>query len=99
MFRPGEDLSLGMIGNPLTSYTVLPLSEEDYSDVPDDLPQIRGYEAKWIPESPYYKIKSVQAVLPEETEKFITECCMKLYERLEVRDYGGLIGVWRAVNA
>lgn len=84
----GKDLSVGIIGNPLTSYTVFPIIEEDYSDVPADLPRICGYEAKWIQDSPYYKIKSVPTNLAETTEKFILECCMKLFERLECRDYG-----------
>jgi D-alanine-D-alanine ligase len=83
----GKDLSVGIIGNPLTSYTVLPITEEDYSDVPADLPRICGYEAKWLPDSPYYQIKSVPTNLAETTEKFIVECCMKLFERLECRDY------------
>jgi len=83
----GKDLSVGIIGNPLTSYTVLPLTEEDYSDVPSGLPRICGYEAKWLPNSPYYKIKSIPTNLAERTEKFIVECCMKLFERLECRDY------------
>ncbi len=83
----GKDLSVGVIGNPLTSYTVLPITEEDYSDVPEELPRICGYEAKWLPDSPYYKIKSVPTNLEETTEKFIVECCMKLFERLECRDY------------
>jgi D-alanine-D-alanine ligase len=83
----GKDLSVGIIGNPLTSYTVLPITEEDYSEVPKDLPRICGYEAKWLPDSPYYKIKSVPANLTEAAEKFIVECCMKLFERLECRDY------------
>jgi len=83
----GKDLSVGIIGNPLTSYTVLPITEEDYSEVPEDLPRICGYEAKWLPDSPYYKIKSIPANLTEAAEKFIVECCMKLFERLECRDY------------
>jgi len=83
----GKDLSVGIIGNPLTSYTVLPVTEEDYSAVPEDLPRICGYEAKWLPDSPYYKIKSIPANLTEAAEKFIVECCMKLFERLECRDY------------
>jgi D-alanine-D-alanine ligase len=87
-FLTGKDLSVGIIGNPLTSYNVLPITEEDYSEVPEDLPRVCGYEAKWLPDSPYYKIKSVPADLNEGTEKFITECCMKLFERLEVKDYG-----------
>ena len=62
--------------------------EEDYSDLPPDLPRICGYEAKWISDSPYFKLlKSVPANLPEETEKVIMEHCLKLFERLECRDY------------
>ncbi|MGD8448397.1 MAG: methyltransferase domain-containing protein [Desulfobacterales bacterium] len=83
----GKDLSVGIIGNPLTSYTVFPITEEDYSDVPAGLPRICGYEAKWLPDSPYYQIKSIPTNLEETTEKFIVECCMKLFERLECRDY------------
>jgi len=83
----GKDLTVGIIGNPPESYTVLPLIEEDYSALPPELPRICGYEAKWLPESPYWKIQSIPAQLPEETEKFIAECCVKLSERLECRDY------------
>jgi len=86
-FLTGKDLSVGIIGNPLTSYTVLPITEEDYSAVPKDLPQICGYEAKWLPDSPYFRIKSVPTQLPEDTERYVTEWCMKLFERLDVRDY------------
>lgn len=87
-FLEGKDLSVGIIGNPLTSYTVLPITEENYDDVPENLPKICGYEAKWLPDSPYYRIKSVPTRLDENTERFITECCLKLFERLGVRDYG-----------
>jgi D-alanine-D-alanine ligase len=83
----GKDLTIGIIGNPPESYTVLPSIEEDYSALPPELPRICGYEAKWLPDSPYWKIKSIPAQLPEETEKFIAECCVKLSERLECRDY------------
>ncbi len=86
-FLTGKDLSVGIIGNPPESYTVLPIIEEDYSELPPELPRVCGYEAKWIPDSPYWKIKSIQAQLPEETEKFIVECCLRLFERLECRDY------------
>lgn len=83
----GNDLSIGIIGNPPESYTVLPIIEEDYSDLPPELPKICGYEAKWLPDSPYWRINSIPARLPEDTEKFIAECCLKLFERLECRDY------------
>jgi len=86
-FLTGNDLSVGIIGNTLESYTVLPITEEDYSILPPELPRICGYEAKWLPDSPYWNIKSVPAKLKDDTEKFIIECCLKLYERLECRDY------------
>lgn len=86
-FLPGKDLTVGIIGNPGGAYTVYPICEEDYSDLPEDFPRICGYEAKWAPHSPYACLRSVQAELPEEIEKFMVEACLKLYERLGCRDY------------
>jgi D-alanine-D-alanine ligase len=86
-FLTGKDLTVGIIGTPPSNYTALPISEEDYSVLPPDLPQICGYEAKWCPDTPYWKIKSKPAELPDKTEKAIIEWCVKLAERLECRDY------------
>jgi len=86
-FLTGKDLSVGIIGNPPEDYTVLPIIEEDYSVLPEGLPRICGYEAKWLPDSPYWKIKSMEAELPEKTKRLIIEWCLKLFERLECRDY------------
>jgi D-alanine-D-alanine ligase len=87
-FLPGKEITIGIIGNPPESYIVLPFAEEDYSSLPAELPQICGYEAKWIENSSYFKLlRSVPAVLPEETEKLLTEQCLKLFERLNCRDY------------
>ncbi len=87
-FLTGKDFTVGVIGNPPESYTVLPIIEEDYSELPPELPKLCGYEAKWQPDSPYWKaLKSIPAELPEETEKLVIECCLRLFERLECRDY------------
>ncbi|MDW7730866.1 MAG: methyltransferase domain-containing protein [Methanolobus sp.] len=86
-FLPGKDLSIGIIGNPPENYTVLPIIQEDYSELPEELPQVCGYEAKWIPDSPYWKIRSVPADLPRETEEKIIDCSLRLINRLECRDY------------
>ena len=86
-FLTGKDITVGIIGNLPESYTVLPIIEEDYSALPPGLPRICGYEAKWLPDSPYWKCGSIAASLPENTEKSIVECCLKLFERLECRDY------------
>ena len=86
-FLNGADLSLGIVGNSPESYIVLPLLEEDYSELPKELPKICGYEAKWLSDSAYWKIKSVAAKIPEEIEKIIIDSSLKLFERLECRDY------------
>jgi len=86
-FLTGKDLSVGLIGTPPSSYMMLPIIEEDYSCIPKGMPQICGYEAKWDPESAYWKIKSVPADLPEEVERAIVGWCVELAGRLECRDY------------
>ena len=86
-FLTGKDVSVGIIGNPPESYLTLPIIEEDYSGLPEDLPKICGYEAKWLPDSPYWQIKSIPANLPEATERFLIASCIKLFERLECKDY------------
>jgi D-alanine-D-alanine ligase len=86
-FLTGKDLSVGIIGNPPNSYMALPIIEEDYSVLPESLPRICGYEAKWQPDSPYWQVKSIPADLPEETERFLYASCIKLFERLGCRDY------------
>ena len=86
-FLTGKDLTLGIIGNPPDQYKILPIGEDDYSDLPPELPKICGYEAKWLPDSPYWKIKSIPAVLPEKTRNIIETCSLKLFERLECKDY------------
>jgi D-alanine-D-alanine ligase len=86
-FLTGKDISVGIIGNPGSSYMILPVIEEDYSALPEDLPRICGYEAKWNPDSPYWKITSIPAELSEDVERFLGASCVKLFERLECRDY------------
>nr|WP_211204053.1 methyltransferase domain-containing protein [Chloroherpeton thalassium] len=86
-FLTGKDLSLGIIGNAPESYMVLPIIEEDYSGLPESLPKICGYEAKWLPDSPYATVKSIPAQISEETKKLLEEWCVMLFERLECRDY------------
>ncbi len=86
-YLTGKDISVGIIGNPPESYMALPIIEEDYSALPPNYPKICGYEAKWLPDSPYWKIKSIPVSLPEDTERFLIASCIKLFERLECRDY------------
>jgi D-alanine-D-alanine ligase len=88
-FLTGKDISVGIIGNSKTSGNVefLPIIEEDYSVLPEGYPRICGYEAKWDPESPYWKITSIPAKLDDATDQFLQASCLKLFERVECRDY------------
>jgi D-alanine-D-alanine ligase len=86
-FLTGMDLSVGIIGNPPDNYNILPITYEDYSILPENLPPICGYEAKWLPESPYFQIKTKLANLSDELEKGIAGYSIKLIERLNCRDY------------
>ena len=86
-FLTGKDLSVGILGNPPEDYILLPVVEEDYSSLPEGLPRICGYEAKWLPDSPYWNIQSIPAVLQEGVRDMIVDSCVKLFVRLECRDY------------
>jgi len=87
-YLTGKDISVGIIGNPPDSYQVLPVIEEDYSAIPEGMPRICGYEAKWDQSSIYFTgIKSIVAELPSDTTGFLTASCLKLFERLGCRDY------------
>lgn len=87
-FLTGKDISVGIIGNPPENYRVLPVIEEDYSQLPADLPKICGYEAKWDNESVYFtNVTSIPADLPQATVEFLSACCIKLFQRLGCQDY------------
>jgi len=86
-FLTGAELSVGIIGN-MQNYTVLPIIEEDYSELPVGLPKICGYEAKWLKDSPYMKaLKSIPASIPTDTEEELINHSLKLFERLNCKDY------------
>ncbi|MFW9824939.1 MAG: D-alanine--D-alanine ligase, partial [Candidatus Thorarchaeota archaeon] len=86
-FLTGKDLTIGIIGNPPNNYMMLPILEEDYSSLPQGFPRICGYEAKWLSDSPYWNIKSIPANLSPEVIEIIEDCSLKLFERLECKDY------------
>jgi D-alanine-D-alanine ligase len=78
---------VGILGNPPEDYTVLPIIEEDYSSLPAGLPHICGYEAKWLPDSPYWNLRSIPAEIPDTVRGLVVDACVKLFVRLECRDY------------
>jgi len=87
-FLEGTDLNTAIIGNPQYKHMFLPVTEEDYSSVPTNLPRVLGFEAKWDEHSPYFRIGTIKAKsVDEETQKFMNECSAKLFTRIALRDY------------
>jgi D-alanine-D-alanine ligase len=87
-YLTGKDISIGIIGNPPESYMTLPVIEEDYSALPEGLPKICGYEAKWDQDSVYFKtIRSIPADLPQASLEFLRASCIRLFQRLGCQDY------------
>lgn len=86
-FLQGAEYSVGVIGNP-GNYTVLPILEVDYTELPEDLPKILGYESKWDFDSPYCKnITYREALLDEDNKRKLIDASTKLFERTGCRDY------------
>lgn len=87
-FLEGPEYSIGIVGNPGLSYTVLPALEVDYSGLPEGLPHILGYESKWLPDSPYWTaIRYHEARVDEDTLRKLQDYSNVLFERLGCRDY------------
>ncbi len=68
---------------------VLPVSEIDYSEFPEGIPRICGYEAKWMPESlEFQHSKPVcPAPLEEEMARRIERVCTRAFDLFRCRDY------------
>jgi len=80
----GREFNVAVLGN-----RALPISEIDFSGLPDDLPKIVTYEGKWISESLYYKHTNPKcpAKLSELQRQHIEETALNTFRALECRDY------------
>ena len=88
VFMPGREFAVSMWGN--EQVEVLPISEEDYIRIPDPLEKLLTYEAKWIPESPFFQNIFVRcpAELPPQVETRLIEICSAAYKAISLRDFG-----------
>jgi D-alanine-D-alanine ligase len=86
-YLPGAELGVSILGNSAQDLRALPVTEEDYSVLPPDLPKILGYEAKWQQTSPYWQIQTRRAAPPPEVQAYVLESSFKLYGRFRLRDY------------
>jgi len=86
-FLDGDEITLGIIGNK-DKFKTLPPIKEDYSSLPEGLPRICGFEAKWDPSSPYWSaLKSIPADLERKTREQIERGSIKMFKALGCQDY------------
>ncbi|HOI30600.1 MAG TPA: ATP-grasp domain-containing protein [Melioribacteraceae bacterium] len=80
----GRELNVAILGD-----QILPISEIRFDGLPDELPKIITYEAKWSPDSIYYKHTTPKCPAPLEKKLKIKieQMAMDAYKALECRDY------------
>ncbi|PKL84186.1 MAG: D-alanine--D-alanine ligase [Ignavibacteriae bacterium HGW-Ignavibacteriae-3] len=80
----GRELNVAILGE-----KVLPISEIRFDGLPDEFPKIVTYEAKWSPESVYFKntVPRCPAPLDDQLRQKIEKMALEAFEALECRDY------------
>jgi D-alanine-D-alanine ligase len=80
----GRELNVAILDD-----KVLPISEIRFDGLPDELPKIVTYEAKWSPDSIYYKHTTPKcpAPLEDSLKQKIEKMAHEAFEALECRDY------------
>lgn len=87
-FLPGTECTVGLVGNPETGLHALPILEVDYSGLRADMPQILGYESKWLPDSPYWtQIGYKETNVDADIQRQLIDWSSALFQRLDCRDY------------
>lgn len=86
-FLSGAEYGVGLIGNPDGGFESLPVLEVDYEGLPAGLPRLLPYSSKVDPDSPYWTIAFREARLDRATCERLVESCVRLFRRLDLRDY------------
>lgn len=83
----GRELNVSVFGD--KELTVLPISEIDFSNVPDHLEKIVSYSAKWEPtHEAYHKtIPICPAQLSKRVQKKVEKIALAAFRAMGVRDY------------
>jgi len=80
----GRELSCAVLGG-----KILPVSEIDFTGLPENLPKIVTYDGKWIEGSTYYNFTKpvCPAKIDADVKKKIEETAIRAYNVLNCRDY------------
>ncbi len=87
-FIAGRELAVAMWGNEILE--ILPISEDDYSAIPNPLEHLLTYESKWKPESPYFQNipARIPADLTSREAQVIQKVARDSFRAVGLRDLG-----------
>ncbi len=87
-FIEGRELNVAVMG--YEDPVILPISEIDFSGLPEDYPKIVTYNAKWVEGTREYDgtIGTCPANLDPAVEQRVREVALRAYQVMEIRDYG-----------
>jgi D-alanine-D-alanine ligase len=87
-FLPGREFNVGIIG--ASRLRALPLAEVDYSALPEDIPPIMSYAAKWLENTPEYQKTSVRcpADVDPDLARRISAVAVQAFQAVGGRGYG-----------
>ena len=87
-FIDGRELNVGLVETN-GKVGVLPISEIDYTEFPEEVPRICGYEAKWVIESPEYQKSKPVCPAPLEwvMRKRMEQIAVRVFKLFGCRDY------------
>ena len=86
-FIEGRELNVSVFGD--KSPVVFPISEIDFTEMPDHLENIVSYQAKWDPlhESYHKTIPICPALLPKKLLSKIEKIALNVFKLMNLRDY------------
>jgi len=86
-FIDGKEFNVAIVGN--DEVVALPVSEIDFSTMPQGYQHIVSYEAKWVPDSTEYKstVPVCPAKISRRLEQKLQNTAIRAYQAIGCRDY------------
>ncbi len=89
-FIDGRELNVAVLAASDSTFITLPISEITFDKMPEGMPHIVSYEAKWVEESPIYQttMPECPAKLPEHIAIEARSIALRAANAIGLRDYG-----------
>jgi D-alanine-D-alanine ligase len=89
-FIDGRELNVAVLAASDGKFIALPISEITFDKMPEGMPRIVSYEAKWVEESPLYQttVPVCPANVPENIAQEARTIALRAANAVGLRDYG-----------